>query len=87
MSYSQREDVRDAQAWLAANIRSTKDVEKLADMLRLAYHCFDKTGCRASAVTDTISHFYGRSHWTPTILAANEILRRYYGNLWNYAGD
>lgn len=83
-----REDLKEAWQWLTVNIRTTEDAEKLAEMLGRIFHCFDTgTGCRALAVQHTIQHFHGSGQWTPTIRAAEDILRQRYGRLWNYTGD
>jgi hypothetical protein len=87
MRYDLRADFKKAEAWLTGNIRTTEDAAKLAEMLDIVMLRFDQTGCRASAVSDAVGHFYGGSHWTPTILAAIDILRKRYGRLWNYCGD
>ena len=83
----QRPDIIEAREWLTANIRTTQDAPKLAEMVDRVSICFDQTGATSSAVRNAICHYHGQTQWTPAILAAEEILRRRYGRLWNYAGD
>lgn len=82
-----RADLKEASSWLTSNIRTTEDAERLAEMLDRVQLLYDQTGCRATAVRNAICHFYGPTHWTRAILAAEEILRQRYGRLWDYAGD